>query len=66
MASDRALPEPTTANKNGIAAAVATFHATFGLPRNDEPTADIPAELAALRVRLLAEEVDEFATATGR
>ena len=64
MASDRALPEPTTANKNGIAEAVAAFHATFGLPRSDEPTVDIPDGLAALRVRLLAEEVDEFATAT--
>jgi predicted HAD superfamily Cof-like phosphohydrolase len=62
MSSDRS--EPTTANKNGIAEAVAAFHATFGLPRSDEPTTDIPAELAALRVRLLAEEVDEFATAT--
>lgn len=64
MASDRALPEPTTANKNGIADAVAAFHATFGLPHSDEPTVDIPDGLAALRVRLLAEEVDEFATAT--
>lgn len=64
MASDRALPEPTTANKNGIAEAVAAFHATFGLPHSDEPTVDIPDGLAALRVRLLAEEVDEFATAT--
>jgi predicted HAD superfamily Cof-like phosphohydrolase len=64
MAPDRALPEPTTANQNGIAAAVAAFHATFGLPHSDEPTVDIPDGLAALRVRLLAEEVDEFATAT--
>jgi predicted HAD superfamily Cof-like phosphohydrolase len=64
MASDRALPEPTTANKNGIAEAVAAFHATFGLPHSDEPTVDIPDGLAALRVRLLAEEVDEFAAAT--
>ena len=64
MASDQALPEPTTANKNGIAEAVAAFHATFGLPHSDEPTVDIPDGLAALRVRLLAEEVDEFATAT--
>ncbi|GAB2815313.1 MazG nucleotide pyrophosphohydrolase domain-containing protein [Actinoallomurus bryophytorum] len=51
-------------DKTNIAHAVAAFHATFGLPRSDEPTADIPAELAALRVRLLAEEVEEFATAT--
>ena len=49
---------------NKIAEAVAAFHASFGLPCGDEPTTDIPAELAALRVRLLAEEVEEFAAAT--
>ena len=48
----------------GVASDVAAFHATFGLPRNDTPTADVPADLAALRVRLLAEEVEEFAVAT--
>ncbi|GLY81594.1 hypothetical protein [Actinoallomurus iriomotensis] len=48
----------------GIASDVAAFHAAFGLPRNDTPTVDVPAEVAALRVRLLAEEVEEFAAAT--
>ncbi|GLY87749.1 phosphoribosyl-ATP diphosphatase [Actinoallomurus iriomotensis] len=48
----------------GVASDVAAFHAAFGLPRNDAPTADVPAEVAALRVRLLAEEVEEFAAAT--
>lgn len=48
----------------GVASDVAAFHATFGLPGNDSPTADVPADLAALRVRLLAEEVEEFAVAT--
>jgi predicted HAD superfamily Cof-like phosphohydrolase len=48
----------------GVASDVAAFHATFGLPRNDTPTADVPADLAALRVRLLAEEVEEFTVAT--
>ncbi|MFB9834695.1 hypothetical protein [Actinoallomurus acaciae] len=48
----------------GVASHVAAFHAAFGLPRNDTPTADVPADLAALRVRLLAEEVEEFAVAT--
>jgi predicted HAD superfamily Cof-like phosphohydrolase len=64
---ERDAPEPrqdNTPHDSGIAAAVGAFHAAFGLPRNDAPTADVPADLAALRVRLLAEEVDEFATAT--
>lgn len=52
---------------SGIASAVAAFHAAFGLPRNSTPTTNVPDDLAALRVRLLAEEVDEFvAAATDR
>jgi hypothetical protein len=50
---------------DGIASAVAEFHSAFGLPCGGEPSADISAGLAALRVRLLAEEVDEFAAAAG-
>jgi predicted HAD superfamily Cof-like phosphohydrolase len=53
-----------SSRSGSIASDVAAFHAVFGLPRNDTPTADVPADLAALRVRLLAEEVDEFAAAT--
>lgn len=49
---------------DGVASAVAAFHAAFGLPRSGTPTADVPDDLAALRVRLLAEEVEEFAAAT--
>jgi predicted HAD superfamily Cof-like phosphohydrolase len=71
MSSERAVPEPSSAESaavddpsNGIASAVAAFHAAFGLPHSDAPTADISADLATLRVRLLAEEVDEFAAAT--
>jgi predicted HAD superfamily Cof-like phosphohydrolase len=62
MSSERAVPEPDAAN--GIAAAVAAFHAAFGLSRSERPTADIPARIAALRVRLLVEEVEEFAAAS--
>jgi predicted HAD superfamily Cof-like phosphohydrolase len=58
------MPSDQPTRESGIADAVAAFHATFGLPCSDEPTTDIPAEIAALRVRLLAEEVDEFAAAT--
>jgi predicted HAD superfamily Cof-like phosphohydrolase len=50
----------------GVAADVAAFHTAFGLPGNDRPSADVPADVAALRVRLLAEEVEEFAVATDR
>lgn len=43
---------------------VGRFHQAFGLPRASQPTTDIPAELAKLRVELLMEEVGEFAEAT--
>ncbi|MDN3352165.1 MazG nucleotide pyrophosphohydrolase domain-containing protein [Actinomadura sp. DC4] len=42
---------------------MAAFHTAFGVHRNDAPTADVPAEVAALRIRLLAEEVGEYAEA---
>lgn len=45
-------------------ASVAEFHAAFGAPRAVLPDAAIPAELAKLRVDLLAEETGEFADAT--
>jgi predicted HAD superfamily Cof-like phosphohydrolase len=43
---------------------VVDFHAAFGLPRHSRPTTGIPAEIASLRVRLLNEEVEEFAQAS--
>lgn len=43
---------------------VAAFHGAFGLLRRSTPSINVPAELGELRVRLLAEEVDEFAHAT--
>lgn len=69
MPTSRRAPEDSraearTTEHDGIASAVAAFHAAFELPHNSTPTADIPDDLAALRVRLLAEEVDEFAAAT--
>jgi predicted HAD superfamily Cof-like phosphohydrolase len=46
------------------AAAVAEFHRAFGLPVQDFPSVEIDGSLAALRVALLREEVDEFVTAS--
>jgi predicted HAD superfamily Cof-like phosphohydrolase len=43
---------------------VGRFHEAFDLPRARQPTIDISAELANLRVDLLMEEVGEFADAT--
>lgn len=39
---------------------VLDFHRAFGLPRNTDPTLDVRADIAALRLRLLAEEVQEL------
>ncbi|MCR1981396.1 hypothetical protein NSA53_03970 [Cellulosimicrobium cellulans] len=39
---------------------VLDFHRSFRLPRHAEPTLDIAPELAALRLRLLAEEAGEL------
>ena len=47
-------------------ACVARFHEAFGLPRASRPDADIPAELAKLRVDLLVEETGEFADASAK
>jgi len=43
--------------------AVMAFHAAFNLPRRAWPSADIDTDLVELRIRLLIEEVGEFATA---
>jgi predicted HAD superfamily Cof-like phosphohydrolase len=39
---------------------VMDFHRAFNLPRNADPTLVVTADLAALRLRLLAEEVGEL------
>jgi predicted HAD superfamily Cof-like phosphohydrolase len=43
---------------------VGRFHQAFGLPLASQPTIELPAGLAKLRVDLLVEEVGEFADAT--
>lgn len=40
--------------------AVDEFHRAFGAYRNDAPAGAIPPEVQALRVRLIAEELDEY------
>lgn len=39
---------------------VQQFHEAFGVPVADRPTADVSADLRALRVRLLEEELEEY------
>lgn len=48
------------------AAAVTEFHRAFDLPIRQSPSAEIDDDLMKLRVALLAEEVDEFVTASGK
>lgn len=56
-------PSPT-AELSEVMLSVARFHQAFDLPRASQPTTDLPAALAKLRVDLLVEEVGEFADAT--
>ncbi len=42
---------------------VQQFHEAFGVPVAPRPTADLPAEIRTLRVRLLAEELAEYEAA---
>ena len=46
-----------------LSAATAEFNRVFGVPTPSAPTADIPAEIVYLRVRLVAEEHQEVAEA---
>jgi predicted HAD superfamily Cof-like phosphohydrolase len=56
--------EPSNAGDfPGMGPAAAHFHAAFGLALSDEPTLDVSPDVAELRVRLLAEEFDEYVTA---
>lgn len=43
---------------------VQEFHEAFGAPIADRPTADLPADLRSLRVRLLEEELAEYRAAS--
>lgn len=42
---------------------VQAFHEAFGVPVADRPTADVSADLCALRARLLEEELAEYKAA---
>jgi len=51
-------------HRSDVALAVIAFHTAFGLPRQMRPSITVDEEIADLRVGLLVEEVDEFASAT--
>ncbi|WBQ04453.1 nucleoside triphosphate pyrophosphohydrolase family protein [Kribbella sp. CA-293567] len=55
---------PTIAEIDSVMSQVLAFHRAFDLPRRHLPEVAIGVELADLRVRLLREEVEEFADAT--
>ena len=55
-----ASPRTRLPQLSDITDLVLDFHRAFGLPRNSEPTLDVRADIAALRLRLLAEEVQEL------
>lgn len=69
---DRRSNRPTVAAEAQLAdlgdvlARVLDFHEAFDLPREPLPTAHVGDALAQLRVRLLREEVEEFADAAER
>jgi predicted HAD superfamily Cof-like phosphohydrolase len=50
-------------NHAGFTAAVAQFHAAFGLPRRSTPGTDIDEDVQKLRRALLEEEVGEYVEA---
>lgn len=45
---------------------VLDFHRAFALPRHSDPSLDVRADIAALRLRLLAEEVQELRDAVDK
>lgn len=59
------VPRPI-AELGQVLAQVLDFHEAFDLPREPLPSAQVGDVLAQLRVRLLREEVEEFADATER
>ena len=61
----QALARPL-AELGQVLAQVLDFHEAFDLPREPLPTAQVGDVVAQLRVRLLREEVEEFADATER
>ena len=63
MTSDDPVPGQAF-QRSDVAKAVTAFHRAFGLPFQVRPSADINDELAALRIRLLSEELNELKDAT--
>jgi predicted HAD superfamily Cof-like phosphohydrolase len=61
-----ATPERQPAALGEVLALVLDFHEAFNLPREPLPTSHVADTLAQLRVRLLREEVEEFADAAER
>jgi predicted HAD superfamily Cof-like phosphohydrolase len=60
-------PEPWDSPGPSFAArAVTAFHAAFGLPMQTQPSVDVDEGVANLRVSLLAEEAQEFITASAK
>jgi predicted HAD superfamily Cof-like phosphohydrolase len=62
----RATAELRLAELGEVLSRVLDFHEAFDLPREPLPTVHVGDTLAQLRVRLLREEVEEFADATER
>lgn len=62
----RSFSQLALADLGDVLAKVLDFHEAFDLPREPVPTAQVGDVVAQLRVRLLREEVDEFAVATDR
>jgi predicted HAD superfamily Cof-like phosphohydrolase len=58
------LFEESAGSLSVAAKEVAAFHSAAGLSLRRLPTTDIPAEIAKLRISLLAEEVEEFTEAS--
>jgi NTP pyrophosphatase (non-canonical NTP hydrolase) len=50
--------------RTDITHALIAFHTAFGLPRQALPSIDVDGAVAELRLKLLAEEVDEYAVAS--
>lgn len=66
MSNQQSTPELQLAELGEVLARMLDFHVAFDLPREPLPTAHVGDTLALLRVRLLREEVEEFADAAER
>ena len=66
MGTSTSTSELSLAELGEVLARVLDFHEAFDLPREPLPTSHVGDTLAQLRVRLLREEVEEFADATDK